>query len=66
MMHYMVTLERSAELEASAILSKTYSEDFRGVEKIEWQPHHVVFHFGNGQMAAIRASRIFEIVSYED
>jgi hypothetical protein len=65
MKHYMVTLERQGD-DVSAIMTKTYSESFRGVERIEWQPHHVVFYFGDGQVAAIRADRILEIVSYED
>jgi len=65
MKNYMVTLERSAE-QVSAILAKTYSESFRGVGRIEWQPKHVVFCFGDDQVIAIRADRITEIASYED
>jgi hypothetical protein len=65
MKNYMVTLERSEE-QTSAILAKTYSENFRRVERIEWQPHHVVFFSADGPVIAIRADRITEIVSYED
>jgi hypothetical protein len=65
MKNYMVTLERQGD-EVSAIMTKTYSESFRDVERIEWQPHHVVFYFDGDDMVAIRADRIAEIVSYED
>lgn len=65
MKNYMVVLTRQED-NASAIMTKTYSESFRGVERIEWKPHHVIFYFGDGQVAAIRADRLIELVSFED
>ena len=65
MQNFMVTLVRQEDA-VSAIMTKNYAEDFRGVERIDWQPQHVVFNFGDGQLIAIRADRILEIVSYED
>jgi hypothetical protein len=63
--NYMITLARQEDT-ASAMMTKTYSEAFRGVERIEWQPHHVVFYFGDGQVAAVRADRVIELVSFEE
>jgi hypothetical protein len=64
--NYSVTFERYGSEAASTIMSKTYVEDFRGVEQIQWQPHHVVFNFDDGTVIAVLATRIVEIVSYED
>lgn len=66
MKNYSVTLERYGSEAASTILSKTYVEDFRDVYEILWKPHHVVFNFDGGTTVAILATRIVEIVSYED
>lgn len=64
-MNIMVTFSRPVD-EAATILSKTYTEDFRGVECIDWQPHHIVFHFGDGKFFAVKADRILDMTTYED
>lgn len=64
-MNLMVTFSRPVDVSAT-ILSKTYTEDFRGVERIDWQPHHIVFHFGDGNFFAVKADRILDMTTYED
>ena len=66
-MNILVTMIRKDDgLSQSAIVAKTLEEDIRGASRIEWQPHHVVFHFEDGNFVAILASRILEMVTYED
>jgi hypothetical protein len=59
-----VTLIRDGEV--SAIVNRTYAEDVSGFERIEWTPHHVVFHMPDGAMFAYKADRIYEIVTYNE
>jgi hypothetical protein len=67
MMNVLVTMLRKDDGSlASSIIAKFLEEDFRGVSSIEWRPQHVVFHFEDGNFAAVLASRILEIVTYED
>jgi hypothetical protein len=67
-MNLMVTLLRVAASteNSSMIISPTYTEDVRGVERIEWTPQHVVFHFGPEKLYVCRADRVLDMTSYED
>lgn len=66
-MNVLVTMLRKDDgLSQSAMVVKILEEDFRGVSRIEWQPQHVVFHFEDGNFVAVLASRILEMVTYED
>ena len=66
MKNYSVTIERRPSDTSSTILTSTYTEEYRRVERLEWQPHHIVFYTAHGQVAAIRADRVIELVSFEE
>jgi hypothetical protein len=64
-MNIMVTFSRTVD-ESSSILTKTYTEDVRGIERIDWNPHHIVFHFSDGNFYAIKADCVIDMTTYED
>jgi hypothetical protein len=64
-MNLMLTYIRPTD-ESSTILSKTYTEEIRGVERIDWQPHHICFYFVDGNLFAVKADRIIEIITVKD
>lgn len=65
-MNILVTMLRKDDSNTAGILAKFLAEEIRGVSRIEWTPQHVVFHFEDGNFVAILASRILEMVTYED
>lgn len=66
-MNIMVTLQRKDDgLATSPMITKIYDESFREVQRIEWQPYHIVFHFKNEDFIAVRADRVLEMITYEE
>jgi hypothetical protein len=66
-MNIMVTLQRKDDgLPPRPMIGKIYDERFHGVERLEWQPKHIVFHFKNDAFIAVRADRVLEMITYED
>lgn len=59
-----VTLIREGE--TSAIMNKTYREEVRGFDSIQWAPSHVVFKMLDGTVVAYHASRVHELVTYQE
>lgn len=62
-----VTLIRSVDQSSSAVLSREYQETLP-FWKIEWTPHHVVFHVDEddeNKIVAYRSDRVFEIVTMD-
>jgi hypothetical protein len=67
-MNIMVTIQRKDDGLPTSVsgLKKIYDESFRNVDRLEWRPHHIVFHFKNEDFIVLHADRVVEMVTYED
>lgn len=60
----VVTLIREGE--TSAIMNRTYTEEVRGITKIDWTPTHVVFTLSDATICAYKADRVHELATYKE
>jgi hypothetical protein len=49
--------------EVSPMVSKTYQEEVRGFQKIEWAPQHIIFHMKDETLIAYKADRVHELTT---
>jgi hypothetical protein len=67
MMNIRATLQRNNDdVPAGFGIESTFDEVFRGVQRLEWQPQHIVFHFKDDNFIAVRADRVLEMITYEE
>lgn len=59
-----VTLIRDGD--TSPMMNKTYDENIRGFNKIQYTPTHLIFELQNGNIVGYKSDRVSEFHTYDE